>query len=266
MKLSVKKEAAHGRVKAFAFTLIELLVVIAIIAILAAMLLPALQQARENAQKMDCLANQKQLGVYMNMYADAFNGYVLTQSTNYAKAGNWANETSSARIQISNGYPFLFAHLGWYRGNISSARIKRSPFVCPSSIAKSAMLNRGTMMTHNDAIYNAYIYGVNIRWNFRSTKDFSVKGMWKQSEVKNASQTIYFGDSYHKDDKVMNSMFYPTAGQNGVAGGPWHNGFANITFADGHTQSIKMANRETNGFYYTSPYNVADSTYWVPNK
>ena len=251
--------AAHGRVKQCCFTLIELLVVIAIIAILAAMLMPALQQARESAMKANCVANQKQLGTFMNMYADAFKGYVLTQSTNYAGAGNWANETSSTRIQISNGYPYLFAHLGWYRKDIDKTRVKSSPYVCPSFLLK---YYKG----HSNAIYNAYIYGVNIRWNFRSTKDFSVKGMWKQSEVKNASQTIYFGDSYHKNNKVMTSMFYPTAGQNGVAGGPWHNGFANITFADGHTQSIKMANWETNGFYYTSPYDVADSTYWVPNK
>ena len=251
--------AAHGRVKQHCFTLIELLVVIAIIAILAAMLMPALQQARESAMKANCVANQKQLGTFMNMYADAFNGYVLTQSTNYAKAGNWANSTSSSRIQIENGYPYLFAHLGWYRKDIDKTRVKSSPFVCPSFLLK---YYKG----HVTAIYNAYIYGVNIRWNFRSTEDYTVKGMWKQSEVKNASQTIYFGDSYHKNNKVMNAMFYPAAGQNGVAGGPWHNGIANITFADGHTQSIKMANRETNGFYYTSPYDVADSTHWVPNK
>ena len=264
MKLSVQKETAHGRVKVDPFTLIELLVVIAIIAILAAMLLPALQQAKESAMKTNCVANQKQLGTWMNMYSDSFNGYVLTQSTNYAKGGNWAN-ASGSRIQIENGYPFLFAHLGWYRSDISKAKVKSSPFVCPSSIAKSAMLNRGTMMTHNDAIYNAYIYGVNIRWNFRDYSN-SVKGMWKQSEVKNASKTIYFGDSYHKNDKVMNSMFWAIRNQNGVAGGPWHNGIANISFADGHTQSIRMVSRETNAFYDTAPYNDSDSTYWIPNK
>lgn len=69
-KVAKRQPAARGETRSAAFTLIELLVVIAIIAILAALLLPALSRGRSAAQAAKCKGNQRQYGLALRMYAD----------------------------------------------------------------------------------------------------------------------------------------------------------------------------------------------------
>ena len=96
----------YDGMKKNAFTLIELLVVIAIIAILAALLFPALATAKGQAKKIGCVNNLKQMQVGWNLYADEFSDHIVTNAWVPGDMNNPAEATDLTKLEAGLLYPY----------------------------------------------------------------------------------------------------------------------------------------------------------------
>jgi prepilin-type N-terminal cleavage/methylation domain-containing protein/prepilin-type processing-associated H-X9-DG protein len=230
------------------FTLIELLVVIAIIAILAAMLLPALSAAKNKAKTINCVNNNKQIALATMMYVGDFNDTLPSLNS-----ANFASHTTNWWFKFLSGY-------------ITSTTSTNNVWHCP------AVLN-GDIQAGTVSYYSSPCEGYGpmedtttpangiIRYYLDTAGN--VEGGRKMSSLRRSSQLWLVGDV--GTPKVANwPNIFPTCGYNTditvikpVPNFGWrtvpsqkqaacrHNGQAAFSFCDGHVESWKWLNLDT---------------------
>ncbi len=227
------------------FTLIELLVVIAIIAILAAMLLPALNKARTTAQRTKCLGNLKQIGLAGMSYSGDFGDRLPP-----AQAGN----ESKGNIWNYHLLPYLGINQD-PAGPGDKKYLYETIYHCPNTGFPSTNMQAGLNYAENFRIAGTVSFsssnpevGVVEGTSLSKLKSPSSKLIFAETNIANRVMSVIFDNAF--DSAFVNT---PTQVYYCMTLTTKYHGVANVAWADGHASSEKDSVDLRNGTTYIKP-------------
>ncbi|MBO5992425.1 MAG: prepilin-type N-terminal cleavage/methylation domain-containing protein [Lentisphaeria bacterium] len=214
------------------FTLIELLVVIAIIAILAAILMPALSAARERSRSATCTSNQKNVMMAVAGYAEDYSGYVYAA---YKDATSVITAFSYDPDSTDKTAAFSYSAMLVRRKYLPGANKVNSPLFCPSSVQTIPEQAPDKVLQYSyGASYATASPEKNKNYFAHNTRLGHIAG--------HASAIAFLADTADINKKVPSHIFHHKVDTGKTDHGSifyLHNGRANVAFIDGHCEAVQ---------------------------